>query len=99
MICIGDLPAIPSASLDCEPTDTNIFLPSRENATSRVECPPPDQRSLTRISAARLEIAVAIRETQNRVGIADIDELRVGSGRVKGNAERPVEAARENRHL
>ena len=30
-----------SPALELEPTDTNIFLPSLENATSRVQCPPP----------------------------------------------------------
>src|SRR5580692_2471975 len=30
-----------SATLDCEPTDTYIFLPSGENTTSREKWPPP----------------------------------------------------------
>src|SRR5580698_2148415 len=30
-----------SATLDCEPTDTYIFLPSGEKATSREKWPPP----------------------------------------------------------
>src|SRR6185437_8470339 len=95
-ICIGDLPAIPSASLVCEPTETNMRLPSGENATSRrmaAARPEATDQSLGR--AARGEIAVAIGETKNAVADRDIDELRLRTGRIKRDAERAGEAARE----
>src|SRR5207245_3461883 len=30
-----------SSTFDCDPTETYIFFPSRENTMSRVQCPPP----------------------------------------------------------
>src|SRR5580692_10908102 len=42
LISSGDFLVMSSATLDCEPTDTYIFLPSSEKATSREKWPPPD---------------------------------------------------------
>ena len=47
---------------------------------------------------ARLQIAVAVGKAQHRIGVADIDELRIGSGRIEGDAERRVETRGEDRH-
>ncbi len=47
--------------------------------------------------AARLEVAAAIGKAQHRGGGGDIEKLRVGAGRVEGEAEGCVEIVGENR--
>ena len=49
--------------------------------------------------AARGEIAVAVGKAQHGIGIADIDPLRIGSGRIEGDAERIVKPRRKDRRL
>ena len=45
------------------------------------------------------EIAVATGEAKHGVGIADIDPLRIGSGRIEGDAERIVHPRGKDRRL
>src|SRR6202034_2298907 len=46
--------------------------------------------------AQGLRVTVLIREAENRVGVTDVDELRLGADRVEGDSERPVQARGEN---
>ena len=45
---------------------------------------------------ARLEVAAAIGETDDGVGVGDIDPLRITAGRIEGDAERSVKPVREH---
>jgi hypothetical protein len=47
--------------------------------------------------AARFEVAVAIREADDGVGIGDVDPFGIVPGRIERDAERAVEAVRECR--
>src|ERR1700733_563076 len=49
--------------------------------------------------AARGGIAVTIGIAENGIGIADIDPLRIGPGRIEGDAERITEPGGEHRRL
>ena len=40
------------------------------------------------LSASRLEVAIAIRKAHHRVGVANVNPLRIWSWRVEGDAER-----------
>jgi len=45
--------------------------------------------------AARRQIAVAIRKADDGIGVANINPLRVGTGRIEGDAERTEQAGGE----
>ena len=50
-----------------------------------------------RLGLARgLRVAVLVGEADDRVGVADVDVLRLGPGRVEGDPERPVQAGGED---
>ncbi len=92
-----------SSTLEREPTETNRRLPSRENAMSRVQWPPPRSRpppgsSATTVSAgaARRDVAVLVRQPHHRVGVGDVDPPRIVARRIERDAERLVEALREH---
>ncbi len=67
---------------------------------SRVEWPPSagKVRNVLR-RAACLQIAILIRKADDRIGVAYVDPLRIGSGRIEVYAERPIQTAGEDRHL
>ena len=72
---------------------------------SRLQWPPPGKLAARGDAlddrlrrAARLEIAALVREADDRVGVADVDPLRVRSERIERDPERPVEAHGEGRH-
>ncbi len=61
----------------------------------RVVCPPPPRMRAGSFSAgrARLEVAVLVWETHDAVRVGGVEKLRVGPGRVEGQAEGFVQAA------
>jgi hypothetical protein len=80
-----------------DPTETNIFVPSGENTTSRVQWFEPLGSRATTVSAGpRLEVAIGIREAHDRIRVRHVDPLRVRARRIEGNAERLVQARGEH---
>src|SRR6478736_3340054 len=55
----GDFFVMSSATLDCDPTDTYMRLPSGENAMSRVKCQPPTGDSCGTTTSGTLEAVVS----------------------------------------
>ena len=69
---------MPSPTLEAEPTETNIRVPSLENTTSRVEWPPPGSfGTITSGLPLGLQVAGAIGKAHDRIRVADIDPLRI----------------------
>ena len=92
-----------SASFECEPTETNIFFPSlRERDVAR-PVPAAAQQAAGRDVrhdhlrfGSRVQVSVLVREPHDAARLADVDEARIRAGRIEGDAERPVEARRED---
>ncbi len=75
-----------SSTFDPEPTATNIFLPSCENASARVQCPAVWQICDVLRSAGRLQVTVVISEAHHLGGVPHIQPLRV---RARGSNASP----------
>ena len=90
-----------SSTFECEPTLAYIFLPSGENAISRVEWPPVAKAfsTTTSFGAVAFEIAGLVGEADHRIGVGDVHELRIVAGWEERDAERAVQVGREDLHL
>src|SRR5580704_4976611 len=49
-------------------------------------------------TAASFQISILVWKAHNRIRITDVDELRIGPGRIKSNAKRARETRREGTH-
>ena len=87
-----------SSTLEAEPTETNIFLPSAENCdvAGPVAAASGAGRRDVCGGAARLQVAVVIGEAHDGVGVADVDPLRIRAGRIKRDAEGAIESGGED---
>ena len=91
---LGALSSV-SSLFEREPTDdVHLLAVEREGDVARPVAAAAQQAAARDVVddrlglAARVEIAVAIGEAHDGVGVADVDPLRIRAGRVERDAER-----------
>ncbi len=84
--------------------DEHGFAVERESDVARPVAAAAKQSAAGEIAnflrgAARLQVSIVIREAHDRAGVADVDPLRLRTGRIESDAEWFVEAGGEGLHL